>query len=130
MYLKKNSNKLVHFVTQIDKTSPEPPAKIGPPLHGDTPLNPSHFSSHVNKISPLNPIEVMPPMSNKPVYLLNGPAGLFHNIRLLLFPLSKLVLKAALASTSQGRDEIGGKMSDFIAVSSKDLPKYVCKEIL
>lgn len=69
-------------------------------------------------------------MSNKPVYLLNGPAGLIHNIRLLLFPLSKLVLKAALASTSQGRDEIGGKISDFIAVLSKDLPKYVCKEIL
>lgn len=120
----------MHFVIQINRTSPEPPAKIGPPLHGDTLLNPSHFSSHVNKISLLNPIEVMPPMSNKPVYLLNSPAGASHNIRLLLFPLSKLVSKAALASTSQGRDEIGGKISDFIAVLSKGMPKYVCKEIL
>lgn len=117
------SNKLVHFVTQIDKTSPEPPAKIGPPLHGDTPLNPSHFSSHVNKISLLNPIEVMAPMSNKPVYLLSGPAGLFHNIRLLLFPLSKLVLKAMLASTSQGRDEIGGRISDFIFIFKQRFAK-------
>lgn len=48
----------------------------------------------------------MPPMSNKPVYLLNSLTGAFHNIPLLSFPLSKLVLKAALASMSQGARDV------------------------
>lgn len=72
-------------------------------------------------------------MSNRPVYQSNGPAGASHNIpNALVSPVKTCVKSSAGADVTsfERPDKIGGKISDFVAGVSKDVPKCVGAEML